>query len=577
MTSRFQPIFDIAALCAKKNVTNAVLCPGSRSAPLVLAFTRHPDIVTRIFSDERSAGFIALGMAQQTNTATAVICTSGTAVYNLAPAVAEAYFNHTPLIVFTADRPTEWIAQQDGQTIHQFEIFGKHVKKSYTLPQEYDHDDNKWSINRIVNEAINLAVRDPKGPVHINVPFREPLYPQPDEKITYSENCRAIEDYKPELLLGDDQKSFISESWRQFYNVLIVSGQQPFDSNTIEALNGFLDRHNIPIVGDIISNSCPIAKLVRHSDVFLSQCGDPVKKTLKPDLLITFGGSVISKNLKLFLRKYPAKEHWHVQPGGDVADTFQSITHVFNTTPESFFTFLRSLAIQETFESQKQNNYNKFWEVEERRAERSLGEFFPTKELSEIDLVNEILRNLPQPCNLHLSNSMSVRYANYIGLKSNQTGIRVFANRGTSGIDGCTSTAVGHSLVSDVPNVLITGDLAFFYDRNAFWHNYPLPNLRIVLLNNHGGIIFKMIDGPGSVPEADEYFITKQTLNAKKLSEEFDIDYLKLDNKRKVKNLVKDFFDTDKRPKILELESDISTNKETFDKLKETIRKSYEL
>src|SRR6188474_1614205 len=151
MTSRFQPIFDIAALCAKKNIRNAVLCPGSRSAPLVLAFTRHPDIKSRIFSDERSAGFIALGMAQQSKSPTALICTSGTAVYNFAPAVAEAYFSRTPLVIFTADRPSEWIAQQDGQTIHQSEIFGKHVKKSYSLPQEYDHADNQWVINRVVN------------------------------------------------------------------------------------------------------------------------------------------------------------------------------------------------------------------------------------------------------------------------------------------------------------------------------------------------------------------------------------------------------------------------------------------
>ncbi|HMG92964.1 MAG TPA: 2-succinyl-5-enolpyruvyl-6-hydroxy-3-cyclohexene-1-carboxylic-acid synthase [Chryseolinea sp.] len=577
MTSRLQPIFDIAALCAKKNIRNAVLCPGSRSAPLVLAFTRHPDIKSRIFSDERSAGFIALGMAQQSKTPTALICTSGTAVYNLAPAVAEAYFSHTPLVIFTADRPSEWIAQQDGQTIHQSDIFGKHVKRSYSLPQEYEHADNKWLINRVVNEAINLALQEPKGPVHLNVPFREPLYPEAGESIVYSDNIRIIEDHHNGFHLAEEQKAFITESWKQFYNILIVAGQQPFDSNTTQALTGFFELHNIPIVGDIISNSYTIPKMVNHSDVFLGQCGESVKKTLKPDLLITFGGPVISKNLKLFLRQYRAKEHWHIQPGGDVADTFQSVTHVFNATAEVFFTFLGTLVTQETFENQKQNNYNKFWEVEERRAERSLSEFFPMKDLAEIDLVNEIIKNLPRPCNLHLANSMSVRYANYIGLACDQTGVNVFANRGTSGIDGCTSTAVGHSLLNDTTNILITGDLAFFYDRNAFWHNYPLPNLRVVLLNNHGGIIFKMIDGPGSVPEADEYFITKQTLNAKKLCEEFDFEYLKLDNRRKVKNLIKDFFDTDKRTKVMELESDIAHNKEVFESLKEKIRKSYEL
>jgi 2-succinyl-5-enolpyruvyl-6-hydroxy-3-cyclohexene-1-carboxylate synthase len=577
MSSRFQPIFDIAPLCAKKNVRNAVLCPGSRSAPLVLAFTRHADIKSRIFSDERSAGFIALGMAQQSKTPTAVICTSGTAVYNLAPAVAEAYFSHTPLVIFTADRPSEWVAQQDGQTIHQSDIFGKHVKKSYSLPQEYEHADSKWLINRVVNEAINLAIQEPKGPVHLNLPFREPLYPRADESIVYTDNVRIIEDHGSGFHLAEEQKDFVKKSWQQFHNILIVAGQQQFDSNTIQALVSFFEMHNIPIVGDIISNSYTIPKMVSHSDVFLGQCGESVKKTLKPDLLITFGGPVISKNLKLFLRQYRSKEHWHIQPGGEVADTFQSVTHIFNTTAEMFFTFLRTLVRPETFENQKQNNYNKFWEVEERRVERCLSEFFPTKNLAEFDLVNEIIKNLPRPCNLHLSNSMSVRYANYIGLTCEQDGVNVFANRGTSGIDGCTSTAVGHTLLSDTTNILITGDLAFFYDRNAFWHNYPLTNLRIVLLNNHGGIIFKMIDGPGAVPEADEYFITKQTLNARKLCEEFDFEYLKLDNKRKVKNLIKDFFDTDKRTKVLELETDIAHNKEVFESLKEKIRKSYEL
>src|SRR5688572_30343338 len=190
----FQPIYDIAELCVRKAVTQAVLCPGSRCAPLTLAFTRHPSIKPRTFSDERSAGFIALGMAQQMNNPVVVVCTSGTAVYNLAPSVAEAYFSETPLVILTADRPSEWIAQHDGQTIHQAEIFGKHVKKYFQLPQDYEHADSQWAINRIVNEAINLARQEPRGPVHINAPFREPLYPAKDENTSFSKNVRLIEE-----------------------------------------------------------------------------------------------------------------------------------------------------------------------------------------------------------------------------------------------------------------------------------------------------------------------------------------------------------------------------------------------
>jgi 2-succinyl-5-enolpyruvyl-6-hydroxy-3-cyclohexene-1-carboxylate synthase len=574
---RFQPIYDIAELCSRKGLTQAILCPGSRCAPLTLAFARHPDITTRTFSDERSAGFVALGIAQQKKAPAIVVCTSGSAAYNLAPAVAEAWFSETPLIIFTADRPAEWIAQHDGQTIHQPEIFGKHVKKSFQLPQEYEHADSQWAINRMVNEAINLSFQEPKGPVHINAPFREPLYPPKGEAISYSYSVRVMDEYTSPFALSEEQKKKLNTEWRSYHNILIVAGQHEADQELTEALSHFFLRHNIPVAGDIISNLHGIEKVVRHADTFLGQASADVKKTLRPDLLITFGKSIISKNLKQFLRKYSPKVHWHIQPAGIVADTFQSITNVFNTTPANFFRFLGSIPNSESFENQKQNNFNKLWEVEERRAIRTLEEFFPQDEFAELELVHTIMQSLPDNCNLHLANSMSVRYSNVIGLIAKQKNIQVYANRGTSGIDGCTSTAIGHSLSNERPNILITGDVAFFYDRNAFWHNYSLSNLRIVLLNNHGGVIFKMIDGPGSLPEADEYFVTRQRLTAKKLCEEFGFDHLRLDNKRKVKNLVKDFFEFDGKTKILEIETDTLINKIIFDNLKEKTKKSYEL
>ena len=577
MTSRFQSIYDIAVLCARKGLTQAVLCPGSRCAPLALAFARHPEIQTRTISDERSAGFISLGITQETRRPAILLCTSGTAAYNFAPAVAEAYFSKRPLLIFTADRPSEWVGQQDGQTIYQSEIFGRHVKKSYQLPQEYDHADDRWAINRMVNEAINLTQEEPPGPVHINAPFREPLYPGVQENFIFSDDIRVIKEHSTTFELDENQKKSIVEVWPSYHNVLLVAGQQDYDITLSNALSSFLSTFNTPIVGDIISNLHTIPEVVRHSDLFLGQCPEEVLKTLKPDLLITFGHATISKNLKLFLRKFTPIAHWHIQPAGSVADTFQTITKIIRTTPTSLFTFLASIPNQESFENQKQNNYNKLWEVEERRALRTLQDYFPQKELAELELVNEVIKSLPEKCNLHLANSMSVRYANFIGLSSEQKGIQVFSNRGTSGIDGCTSTSVGHCISAETPNILITGDLAFFYDRNAFWHNYLFPNLRIVLLNNHGGIIFKMIDGPGSVPESDEYFVTQQKLTAKSLCDEFKFDYLKLDNKRKLKNLVRDFFEFDGKTKVLELETDSTLNKTLFENLKQKIRKSYEI
>jgi 2-succinyl-5-enolpyruvyl-6-hydroxy-3-cyclohexene-1-carboxylate synthase len=572
--NRYQPIYDIAELCVRKKITQAILCPGSRCAPLTLAFARHPQLQTRTFSDERSAAFTGLGIAQRSNSPVILLCTSGTAAYNFSPAVAEAFFSHTPLIIFTADRPAEWIAQHDGQTIHQENIFGRHVKKSFQLPQDYEHEDSQWAINRIVNDAVNLSQQEPRGPVHINAPFREPLYPK-NETIDFSKDVRIIEGHFQNYSLTEDQMDFIRKEWPKYHHVLVVAGQPDTTNGLLSSIAAFTKQHSVPVVGDILSNLHTVESVIHHGDVFMGQATTEVKKTLAPDLLITFGKSIISKNVKTFLRKHKPQAHWHIQPAGIPADTFQSITRHFEANAVSFFDFISAIPRTENFESQKQNNYYKIWEVEERRAFRSISEFFPQDDFAEFELVHEILKNLPEKCNLHLANSMSVRYANLIGLTASKE-INVLANRGTSGIDGCTSSAIGHSLGSNVPNILITGDVAFFYDRNAFWHNYPIPNFRVVLLNNHGGVIFGMIDGPGALPEAQEYFITRQQLNARKLCEEFDFDHLKLDHKRKLKNLIKDFFQFDGRTKVLELETDSLINKIVFDNFKQKIKKSYE-
>ncbi len=577
MANRFQPIYDIAELCAKKGLKNAVVCPGSRCAPLTLAFVRHPEIQCKTISDERSAAFIGLGISQASRQPAVIVCTSGSAAYNFAPAVAEAFFSNTPLIVITADRPTEWIGQFDGQTIYQSGIFGKHVKRSYQLPQEYDHADNGWAINRVVNEAINVSREQPAGPVHINAPFREPLYPSPSETFSYSSSVRVVESTSAFDHLDEGQQKELRDAWPSYHNVLVVAGQGSGEAPLVASLNNFVSRHNIPLIADIIANLHPIENLVSHADLFLGQCSREVLQTLKPDLLVTFGASTISKNLKLFLRNYSPAQHWHIQEAGDVADTFQHLTKIVRCEPATFFDFLSSLTNGQSFENQRQKNYHKLWEIEERRVLRALDEHLSSQELGELQIVKEVIESLPPGSKLHLANSMSVRYANFIGLKAIHNRVQVFANRGTSGIDGCTSTAMGHALADNSLHCLITGDQAFFYDRNAFWHNYAFPNLRILLLNNHGGLIFKMIDGPGDAPEADEYFVTNQTLNARHLCAEFGIDHLKLDNKRKLKNFIPDLFDLDGKPKILEFESELSLNKTLFENLKQKIRKSYEL
>ena len=573
----YQPIYDIAELCALKGLSQAILCPGSRCAPLTLAFTRHEHISTKTFSDERSAAFIALGIAQQTHVPVVLVCTSGSAAYNFAPAVAEAYYQQIPLLIFSADRPTAWIDQLDGQTIRQQGIYGGHVKKSYALPEDYSHPDTAWFINRTVNEAINLAMEFPRGPVHINAPFREPLYPPPYEAIRFTKKLRVIDRLPPEISLPEQERKQLLKEFTSIDKILLVAGQEDYNEGLLKTLERFIKQQRVVCVGDVISNFHRLPATIRYADSFLAQGTDGLRKTLQPELLITMGKSVISKNVKLFLRQFKPREHWHIQEAGPVADTFQSITKIIPSTPAGFFdSFLSAPKKSTPFEAQKRDNYFRLWEAEEHRTERSMKSFFSTPALSELHLLYEILRSLPARCNLHLANSMSVRYANFIGLEASKKGIHIFANRGTSGIDGCTSAAVGHTLSSDVPNFLITGDMAFFYDRNAFWHNYDLPHLRVVVLNNHGGSIFNMIDGPADLPEKEEYFITRQTLTAKNLAAEFGFDYLQLDSFKKLKSILKDFYHFDGKMKILEIETKADLNKGIFEQFKKYIKKGYE-
>ncbi|MGB3585988.1 MAG: thiamine pyrophosphate-dependent enzyme, partial [Tunicatimonas sp.] len=356
----------------------------------------------------------------------------------------------------------------------------------------------------------------------------------------------------------------LQAEWQQCKRKLIVVGQSNLDQNLCQQLEEFSQQQQIPLVADIISNFHSVESAIKHPDVFL---GKDASKLLQPDLLITFGLSVISKNLKIFLRKYHPQAHWHIQPGGRAADTFQSLTRILPTAPKFFFQLAKG------WSENPHDTYYKDWQTAETQAVRKVVDFFNSSEnqVSEFYVVAAVLKNLPQRSSLHLANSMAVRYANLIGLPDDHSEVEVIANRGTSGIDGSSSTAVGAALASpDRLHILITGDLAFFYDRNAFWHNYPLPNLRIVLLNNHGGGIFRMIDGPRRQPELEEYFETRQPLEAENTAKDFGMAYQRINitqeaASEELTNVLSGFFTGgSQHAKLLEVVSDSPTNAKVF-------------
>ncbi|MFN3801389.1 2-succinyl-5-enolpyruvyl-6-hydroxy-3-cyclohexene-1-carboxylic-acid synthase [Belliella pelovolcani] len=553
-----QPIIDLVSLCAQKGIKNAILSPGSRCAPITLAFARHPEIKCRTVSDERTAAFIALGMAQQLEKPVALVCTSGSAAYNYAPAVAEAYFQQIPLLVITADRPAEWIDQWDGQTIRQSQIYGNHVKGSFDFPDEFSYADKVWHALRLVNEAINLANQYPAGPVHLNIPLREPFYPEDGEQFEFKA-VKNIEIFSTESLISSSQETQLEEKLKSFQKILIIPGQQRPNAEIQESIDLLASSGKAVVVTDTISN-LQSGHTISFHDHFIGHTS--IQQQLQPDLIISFGKSIISKSLKLFLRNTQAA-HWHIQNAGYSPDTYQSLTTIIHTAPKNFLEFL-NLKLSEN------RAYFNRWKSLDDMVKENLSNALDKANFGEYKAISKVLKATPDHAKIHLANSMSVRYVNFLGLRNQE----IICNRGTSGIDGSNSTAVGCTFTTKAPVTLITGDMAFFYDRNAFWHNYAMPNLRIVILNNHAGGIFRLIDGPAKQPELEEFFETNQALTAANLAKDFGFEYITAHDDESLEIGLNEFYNESINPKILEITTESPKNAEILKKIKEMVTTS---
>ncbi|MBO0935975.1 2-succinyl-5-enolpyruvyl-6-hydroxy-3-cyclohexene-1-carboxylic-acid synthase [Fibrella sp. HMF5335] len=563
-----QPILDLVDLLYKKGIRDVVISPGSRSAPLTLAVARHPGLTARVVPDERSAGFTALGMAQMSGLPVAIICTSGTAVYNLSPAVAEAYFAEVPLLLLTADRPLEWLYQQDGQTIAQDGLFGKHVKRSYQLPADYTHADARWFIERTGNEAVNLCVASPPGPVHINVPLREPFYPAPDETFVYQAG-RVVEALPVEPQLPTDAWHALLDEWDGTERKLITVGQLPYSPELMRVLTQISQEFQVPVVGEIISNLGRNELFISSSDTLLAQKDTDLLERLRPELLITLGNSLLTRNLKTYLRAYPPTRHWHIRPTtARLIDPFRSLTTQIPMAPLPFLTKLLADIDYQRFrqgddDSDEESTYLTTWQTADRAARRLMESHLREAPFTDWSATQRVLEALPDGSHLHLGNSMPVRYANLCGLDARQQ-VRVWANRGTSGIDGCMSTAVGAALRTQAVVTLLIGDVSFFYDRNALWQPDLPKNLRVVLLNNAAGHIFRIIDGSSSQPELETYFETPHDLTAQRTAADHHCDYEAVADQDALSEALSRFYAPSDCPRILEIKTDKFVNEADF-------------
>jgi len=514
-----QVLDKIAGICLAHGITTVFQCPGSRNAPLTLAFERAINTTQYTVPDERVAAYMALGHGLVSGKASIVHTTSGTAAFNLAPAVAEAYFAKIPLLVFTADRPAEWLGQQDGQMINQQHIYGSHVKAFYQMPAQVLHSDDLWAYQNIINEAILEAHTYPHGPVHINFPFREPFYPAEDYDLGHEPiDFAYINEIKTKPSLDKHTLHNLVNTWLTTEKKLILVGQMPYNLDLRNALSALHYYTDTPILAEVTSNLNGIAEVITEHDLFLKSLTASEKEALQPELLITIGGPILSKSVKQFLRAYPAKAHWHIQESGKVANPLQSLSTIIRSDETHFITKLG----EASFFAQAEKDTNQWlsiaysWREKVQHFNAPFGDF---------QAIDSVLSHLPEECVIHIGNSMPIRYANLLThrLSNHQ---QVFANRGTSGIDGSTSTAIGAALAwPDKKHYLISGDVSFQYDSNALWVETLPDNLIIVIINNSGGNIFRLIDGPRKFKAMKQRFETVQNFTAQGIADEAIIPY----------------------------------------------------
>jgi len=521
---------SIIEICQQKGVQHIVISPGSRNAPLTIGFTNNPFFKCYSIADERCAAFFALGIAQQIQKPVVVVCTSGSALLNYYPAIAEAFYSQIPLIVISADRPQNKIDIGDGQTIRQENVFANHSLYNANLREAISVENDN-----LIQMALHVAVTQ-KGPVHINAPFEEPLY----------ETVSEIQ-VQPEIVNFNKGEKYFSlrnstiETWNKATKKLVLVG---------ELFPNLVEQNYL----DILANDPSVVVLTEktsnlHHSTFIDQIDTLITpfteddfKVFQPEILLTFGGMVVSKRIKAFLRKYKPAHHWHVDELR-AYDTYGALTNHFET---KINTFLSQLLTENVIESTYKSNIATIWK--DRVAKHK--EYNAKIPFSDFKVFDFICQNLPKNIQLQVSNSSAIRYLQLFDLEKS---IQVFCNRGTSGIDGSTSTAIGAASATNLPTILITGDISFLYDSNALWNNYIPKNFKIILLNNSGGGIFRILPGHQETETFNTYFETSHQLNASNLAKMYGLDYFEASDDTTLQQQYSAFLNQNEKPSILEI------------------------
>lgn len=559
----------LTSILLERGITNATVCPGSRNAPITHNFKETGSIKCHSVTDERTAGFTALGIALATKKPVVVCVTSGSALLNTAPAVAEAYYQHVPLIVISADRPLQWIDQLDGQTIRQAGCLEKFTAKSVTLPEPVD-DETAWFCNRLINEAISCATQGEGAPVHINVPIGEPLFGFTTPALPAE---RVIKTIKLPVLpcLPDELRKKTDAASRPIF----VIGQ---------VQKGAIGRQTMKTLQNKYVTFCePLANYCYttiHFDEAIRVVGE--REEYLPDLIIYVGNNIVSKATRRFLRRAKCDTCMLTLSDNAFSDPTMSLSDIIQCPDwKSIDMILTELCKLDDSEhgaetekedqgrnALRQSFFGKWNRI--LQAAASVAENYEPRysQMSAVKYFEEQLDDLDFNIDIHYANSTAIRLACIYSAHY------VWCNRGVNGIEGSLSTAVGFSMATDEMTVCVIGDLSFFYDQNALWNRHAGGNLRIVMLNNRGGGIFRQVPGIEESPAADELIAATHNTTAEGICSQNDIGYIKACNAQEMQcGIVTLLTREATRPMLLEVitnaEDDAEAMAEYFKQTKE--------
>lgn len=547
MYSDKKSVRQLISLLKAHGITKVVLCPGSQVAPLIQTCLQVTSFTCYPMNDHRSAGFFAIGLALHEAAPVAVMCTAGNGLTNMLPAVAEAFQQQVPLVVISADTVPARLKEPL--------VFGDVVKKAVNLP-EVQGEEDALACNRLINEALLESKHHGKGPVHINIQLSDPAF---GCNATELEDERMIVRYQGLNMYEQDYQPLV-ERLNKLKKRMVVAGQM---NNIYE----FDKKHEATLAKQFVwfteslSNHTTPGRPIRRMEELLYPMDLKTQDNLAPELLITFGGAIVSRRLKYFLRKHKPLEHWHVSKDGEVYDAFGALTAIIEMDPFEFFEKIAPL-IEDV-----PPLYPRQWsQLEEKLPE-------PRFPYSEMQVVGQLMAALPKGCSLHLGNSSVVRMAQLFGMPEE---VEIQSNMGLEGAEGALATALGYATASEKINFVVLGDLSFFSGMTALWNSNYGSNIRIMVINNGGNAQQQNL--PGFTPDERTLRMITGThqASAKAWAEDRGFAYLSVHNEEELKAALPAFVKPDitRQPLFLEVFTDKASDAEALKQYYKSLKKN---